>query len=450
LQSNPGISYQLWTLIELWPYTTRYALYGEWKHSTYKSIPELKIPLTGCEKDCRYILARLSKQTVKQYGRHIGKVVHSNPTLAFSKIIKQLESYDNMVSHVVDATSYLTNFELDVMIYCLLEALGDSKKPRVEDNGQSISSWLKSLSSFTGSLLKKHSVDLSGLLQYLAAQLGQNNVYDLVILQELVGSMTGIKAMEDVTAKQLDFLAGDRLLRRIGLLFEPVNVTKKSTERLVHELLKSNLTLELGILIAQKCEKTAISDQSAELKISAWLNDHCLKSFLQYFEFVTSQLDDQVYADLAPSIYELLNVYKLSAPFAFHILRPKINSLAAKANDIEQRKCAIRDLVNQVEESFEKTMFEKLNPNLFTNFWIFSLSDLTVPSQLYHEQIGKIQSSIAEVETRKDYSEGKKEKENFEISKLKLSQECQNQQNNFAAVQACLLETSLNYFGIYL
>jgi THO complex subunit 2 len=55
--SNPGLANELWGLLKLWPYTTRYALYGEWKNISYKTIPELSVVLTGCEKDTKYIMA---------------------------------------------------------------------------------------------------------------------------------------------------------------------------------------------------------------------------------------------------------------------------------------------------------------------------------------------------------------------------------------------------------
>lgn len=62
-------------------------------------------------------MARLSKETVLEYALHIGKTVHSNPLIAFSYIIKQIESYDNMIAHVVDATRYLTPMEFGIQVF---------------------------------------------------------------------------------------------------------------------------------------------------------------------------------------------------------------------------------------------------------------------------------------------------------------------------------------------
>ncbi len=39
--SNPGISYELWMMLQHFPYTTRYDLYHKWKSMAYSKYPEL-------------------------------------------------------------------------------------------------------------------------------------------------------------------------------------------------------------------------------------------------------------------------------------------------------------------------------------------------------------------------------------------------------------------------
>jgi THO complex subunit 2 len=55
-EHNPGLSCEIWELVKLFPYDTRYALYGEWKYTSYEQIPELRIAKAGCIRDCKYIL----------------------------------------------------------------------------------------------------------------------------------------------------------------------------------------------------------------------------------------------------------------------------------------------------------------------------------------------------------------------------------------------------------
>ena len=54
---------------------------------------------------------------------------------------------------------------------CMIEALGSPQKERMKYNDTNISQWLKGLSSFCSNIFKKYSIELTGLLQYVANQL---------------------------------------------------------------------------------------------------------------------------------------------------------------------------------------------------------------------------------------------------------------------------------------
>jgi THO complex subunit 2 len=43
IPANPGISSELWELIKVFPYTTRYRLYGYWKNISYAKHPDLML-----------------------------------------------------------------------------------------------------------------------------------------------------------------------------------------------------------------------------------------------------------------------------------------------------------------------------------------------------------------------------------------------------------------------
>ena len=217
---------------------------------------------------------RLSKETVKQYGRHIGKIVHSNPTIAFTIIIDQLQSYDNQIPHVVDASRYLTELEFDVLAYCMLEALSNTSAERIQSNGTSLAKWLISLSTFCGTLWRKHPIELEAILQYVASQLAVDNVYDLIVLQELIGQMSGIRSIEETTDAQKEALAGSDNLRREVFLFEGLRTTKKSVTRLANVLVQGKLVQTIGILIAQQRKEIVFRGESKELKVLGWMFDH--------------------------------------------------------------------------------------------------------------------------------------------------------------------------------
>ena len=114
---------------------------------------------------------------------------------------------------MVDALKFQTSLSLDVLGYSIIEALNNPDKDRTKHDGTSISLWLQSLSNFCGAVFKKHTLDLTGLLQYVANQLKSEKSLDLLILKEIVLKMGGIEAAEEMTNSQIEAMAGGELLR---------------------------------------------------------------------------------------------------------------------------------------------------------------------------------------------------------------------------------------------
>lgn len=84
IDSNAALSEELWLLLRLIPYESRYRLYYGWKQEP--TVPLLmKIRASSLSK-IKYIMKRLSKETWKQYGRQIGKLSHSNPVFLFQNV----------------------------------------------------------------------------------------------------------------------------------------------------------------------------------------------------------------------------------------------------------------------------------------------------------------------------------------------------------------------------
>ena len=129
LPPNPAIAADLWSLLSILPYATRYQLYRDWRGGGLEragmgSKPLLQIQ---CEmeagKAARYSLKRLSKDNVRDMGRQVSKVTHSNPLVVFSTILGQIESYDNLIQMMVEAVRFVTPLSLDVLGYCVLTRL---------------------------------------------------------------------------------------------------------------------------------------------------------------------------------------------------------------------------------------------------------------------------------------------------------------------------------------
>jgi THO complex subunit 2 len=130
--SNSAVSSELWSVLERLPYVTRYRLYEDWKGpglekaglslSSTKPIGYVESEMIA-GKDCRYALKRLSKENIRDMSRQLAKVTHSNPMVVFATILGQIESYDNMVEVMVEATRFVNPLGLDVLGYCILSRL---------------------------------------------------------------------------------------------------------------------------------------------------------------------------------------------------------------------------------------------------------------------------------------------------------------------------------------
>lgn len=86
VESNPAMAEELWSLLRLFPYNERFALYGVWKGEPVA--PLLIKAKAYTMRRLKYIMKRISKdkESIKQSGRVIGKLSHSNPTFLFEYV----------------------------------------------------------------------------------------------------------------------------------------------------------------------------------------------------------------------------------------------------------------------------------------------------------------------------------------------------------------------------
>ena len=86
VESNSALAEELWSLLKLFPYNERFLLYNIWKiEPTNPLLIKIKYYIM---KRIKYIMKRISKDKdiIKQLGRLIGKLSHSNPTYLFEYV----------------------------------------------------------------------------------------------------------------------------------------------------------------------------------------------------------------------------------------------------------------------------------------------------------------------------------------------------------------------------
>lgn len=473
MDGNCCMAEEVYTLLKLYPYQCRYCLYSRWKNEAAERIPSLMRVRGNSLQRIKHIMKRVSKENIKPQGRLIGKLSHAAPTLIFDYMLLQIQTYDNLIGPVVESLKYLTSLSLDVLGYCLLEALCSGRSI----GGAAHPPWLQALAAFAGAAFKKHNIELTALLQFVANRLKAQQSQDLLILKEIVQKMAGIEAAEEITSDQLDAMAGGELLKGEAGYFSQVRNTKRSSARLKEAIVGNNLDIALCILSAQQrhcCvwkeykEDHASSTEPAgsQLKVVGRLADQCQDALVQLGTFLASSHAPDEYAARLPSLQELLRDYHVDADVAFFLHRPVIaqkitakvealRKLDSKSDSTEKgierytlaAKEALEPVVHSVIPILSNKVWEDISPEFYVTFWSLSMYDLRVPEESYDKEIDRLK--LAAANATKDASQGtkgKKEQERFNALIDKLQDERRRQQEHVGRVLARLQRECSGWF----
>ena len=471
LHANPGAAFEIWSVLELLPVTTRFRLYNDWKSSFERDPgsaletrrPQFAAAKKVAEQDTMKVMRRLSKENVKEFGRKLAKCAHGNPLAVMSSIAVQIEAYTNMIAPVCDAFKYLTPLGYDVLTFVVIEKLAEGRE-KLKDDGQNVSLWLSALATFCGHLAKKYSaIELSALLQYLVNTLKDNQSLDLLVLKELITRMTGKESLEDMSDAQVEAMAGGETLRSEAINFNNDMAPKaraKGVARLKDALQKGTLggdplTVPLLVLIAQTRQAIIFKTDSKHLKLVSQLYDGCQETFFHYCDFLEQAFDDQEYASTVPSLKALVHDYGLEPGVAFHIYRPVLRHLKPRptpskdksvdecnesvALDIGGVKMTWRELLDTVRGMLPEETWADISPELYLAFWSLTLYDLYVPRARYEAEVDKCRAALSvldnqrETGTRDEQAKRKKEKERLKDLIDKLQKELDAQERAVAA-----------------
>ncbi|KAL2653101.1 hypothetical protein R1flu_021229 [Riccia fluitans] len=486
LPANPAVGIEIWDVLCLLPYEVRYRLYGEWEKEDER-IPMVLAARQTAKLDTRRILKRLAKENLKQLGRMVAKIAHANPMTVLRTIVHQIEAYKDMIAPVVDAFKYLTQLEYDVLEYVVIERLAQGGREKLKEDGLNVSDWLQSLASFWGHLCKKYpSMELRGLFQYLVNQLKKGEGIELVLLQELIQQMASVEYTENVTEDQLEAMAGGETMRFQATAFGVTRNNKalmKSTNRLRDSLFPKDepkLAVPLLLLIAQQRTNVVVNANAPHIKMVSEQFDRCHGTLLQYVEFLTSAVSPvSAYAQLIPSLDDLVHKYHIEPEVAFLIYRPvmrlfKPHKGSSSSWPADTSKSLVQadgnkdggatgtnselvlelgpsrkpliwsDLLQTVQSILPSRAWYSLSPELYATFWGLTLHDLYVPKKRYETEMAKQRTALKILEDNSDNSHAavakrKKDKEKIQEILDRLSAELQKQEHNVTTVHQRLV-----------
>lgn len=407
---NPGLMASVWELLELLTFQERCRLYGEWGNDFYKKSIETKLLKIRVERQVKSVMRRVSKNDVRQCGRDLGKLAHSNPTIVFSVMLDQIQSFDNLAPYMADACRYMSNFSYDVLGYLMTEkwtgsqGAGRMKKVKLKEDGIT-SSWLRALSVFSGMLYKKQGIDPTPLIRYLIFRLQyDDSVADLVLFNEFITKLCGVEIIgSTLTDDQITSAGCSDALRSEA--FQPISAdnrraTKRVITRLKETLKKDDAALELLVLL-YRLNESCTSQQDISTRERVKRLNHVHQTILQYSELLTTVFDEAEYSALIPNIDVLYKDYDLPYTAVMQILRPKTRYLLRNTMDTETSEDELPPVLQSITTSIPAMMqndgiFEIITPEFFVVFWELSLYDIHCPVKHYEASMKRYTDIIAQ------------------------------------------------------
>ena len=371
ITANPGVSAELWGILELLDYTARFEIYGDMKTDGLVKTPELVLAKARTNDRAKKVTQRISNDTFKQQGRELGKLSHSNPIVVFERIIATVKMMPNIISALVDSLRYISPLAFDVLTYLLVEGLSDPERSRLKSDGQNLAEWLAALSEMVGSVCRRYQyVELAAMIKYVSMQMLSGNPHDLVVLRKIVGTMSGTEAVEDLTDAQLIGQTGGPTLRAATNTTSELakKATSKTIRRLKDSMVDNGLAAPLIILTGQQCGSSIYNAEFRQIKLIGEIYDKVQETLQQLVTFLSESMKlapdqgkdkdkekdkEKTYAELLPSLQELVKTHKVEPATAFYILR----------SVLEQKCGGPSGVVDAVKEIMPESMWSLLSPS---------------------------------------------------------------------------------------
>ncbi|KAK6504373.1 THO complex subunit 2 [Arthrobotrys conoides] len=329
--SNSAIGNQIYTLMELYPLESRWAMYTFWTKNAPYIFPEVKSKAAEATKETKNILKRLSTTNMREMARRMSKISYSNPVTAFMVTISQIESYDNLIECVVDSAKHFSKLGFDAFTYAILNKMSEDRG-RMQQDGLLVSKWLQALATFCGRLYKRYSeLDPTPIIIYIMKKLMQANSADLIVLQEMIKSMAGIVSETNLSDVQIMGLYGSENLRAkiLGQLGDKRYSSRESAKRLASALVNNKLAGELLILLGREYKQCIYRPDlnTVPTKVVGNMFDEIHSVINMYMDMLNYTLDFEQWAKAVPTVDEFIINYELDPEIAWFFCRGHIREM---------------------------------------------------------------------------------------------------------------------------
>nr|POE76222.1 tho complex subunit 2 [Quercus suber] len=342
-KQNPEASQQLFDILMLFPKSTRYNVYSEWFKGRTSRMADVDSAFRLNRHEVKNVVQRISGESAKKQALNLAKLSFSSPGVVTMYIIKTLETYSNMVPHIVETTRHLSAMGWDVLTWCIINSLGGAGRERQQADGMLTSPWLSALSRFTALSFGRYPhMDPTPVLQYLASEFRAGDTTDLELLKQILIEMAGIGLDVDFNEEDTHLMAGGESMQRMILqrLGDSRHAKKSSAKRLAAALRTANLTGQILISIAQARQAYPYQENSSTMPLKVLGNnmDEIHKVLAQYLEVINETHTPAEFEEAVPDVVSLIGEFGLEPAMAFTICKVSIAHRMHEADKVQYDK----------------------------------------------------------------------------------------------------------------
>ncbi|KAK9825718.1 hypothetical protein WJX74_000949 [Apatococcus lobatus] len=333
----------VWQLLRQLPYRQRFCIYARWQGVQTEQVL-LYAAASLAQREVKRVMRRISNDDPnrdtpeqrlenKRLAGIAAKATHANPLSALDPGIAQAIGYGNSYhKQVVDTLRYVTPMGHDVFTYLIVDNLASPHRKKLSKDGLNVSSWLQNLASFAGMACMRYpSINVHAILEYSVCRLRDFQVSELVVVKEIITSLSGIAMVHSLNPDQLESTAGGDTLRAESVAETGKTALRSSEQRrnaicLLNALQQGpkedHLLVPLLVLLAQQRQHIATQTPNTDqLKLLLELFDQCSETLSQYIKFLQKYLPRDKYEQLLPSLDTLVTGFGLDVEVAWQVYR---------------------------------------------------------------------------------------------------------------------------------
>ncbi|SCV02893.1 LAME_0H06062g1_1 [Lachancea meyersii CBS 8951] len=396
LTENIVIINEAYELFKHFDYEQRFFLYNELSSKLSQDNIFLKAAWNSASREAKTELKSLSMDNVDKKGKNFAKIIAKNPLSTLDPVLNQLENYDKLSDLVVETSLHFTQFTYDVLQYHILLRLTSGRKS-LQDSGIHVMTWVQRIAVFIAGLAKKSpKMDITNIIRFVIKKLHLNDMIAVTIIREMTSRVGGVKAINDLSPKQLIMLNSGRPLQEIArtVIRDSRADNSHPALRLLKVFIDENALTEV-ILLLDHLSKSSTEEDSHYKVLSSKIDDInlLLWAFIDMSKYF---LGSRVFGENVADFDQLISEYSLSIEWAFFIWREYYDDFAHDdARPREQFELAIE------KASFIPREFEGEHKDLFVKFWLLSLYDVCFRRELYDDEKLTIENSLMKTRSSK-------------------------------------------------